>query len=245
MRAERPRHGFPAIRRAFSLRSAGARTVKIISMRVSVDQRFGLLLVIDSAQPVASGRKRRRAVLCRCECGKSKVVRCDHLTGGFVRSCGCQAPQASWTSIAPRRQPQYRNPHPSWTAMIRRCYNTAARNYRLYGGRGIVVCDAWRHDPAAFIRDMGPRPSSRHSVDRIDNNGNYEPGNCRWATIREQAVNRRTTLRVSFRGESFLLPDLCDRYGIASKSVRGRLSNGWPLELAVTTPIRFQRPRAA
>lgn len=90
-------------------------------------------------------------------------------------------------TLEPKRTPEYR----SWLAMKRRCCNTKNKDYPNYGGRGVVICERWLHDFSAFLADVGPRPSSVHSIDRIDSDGNYEPGNCRWATPIEQSRGRR------------------------------------------------------
>jgi hypothetical protein len=129
--------------------------------------------------------------LCGCECGGEKIVRAGHLLQDKIRSCGCltrasrSAPNKTHgMSLTPEYQ--------SWKSMKDRCLNKRNRAFKHYGGRGITVCDRWIKSFEDFYSDMGPRPSPRHSLDRYpDNNGNYEPGNCRWATSAQQRANQR------------------------------------------------------
>ena len=117
-------------------------------------------------------------------------------------------------------RPEYR----SWIEMRRRCSNPTRPEWARYGGRGIRVCERWESSFDDFISDMGPRPSSRHSLDRIDNDGNYEPTNCRWATAEEQARNRRTNV-VLATGE--IQADAAARLGITPRALTGRRAAGW------------------
>jgi hypothetical protein len=123
--------------------------------------------------------------------------------------------------------------HYAWTNMISRCINKNRPDYHRYGGRGITVCDAWRNSFSAFLADMGPRPDGT-SLDRIDNNCGYEPGNCRWATKHEQMQNTSATRRISFRGETMGINAWASRLGINKQSLSDRLRRGWPLEKALT-----------
>lgn len=111
-----------------------------------------------------------------------------------------------------------------WAGMKKRCTNKQAINYRNYGGRGISVCERWRASFRAFMDDMGPRPSLDHCIERIDNNGNYEPGNCRWATTAEQARNRRNNVFVVFEGVRMCMKDACAKAGINYETVSVRVS---------------------
>jgi len=123
--------------------------------------------------------------------------------------------------------------------MIRRCYDPKNHKIHLYGARGIVVCARWRESFTAFMEDMGPRPSPQHTVDRYpDQNGNYEPGNCRWATPAEQNRNRRDNVFVEHEGKRVLLVDLAAGLGLSREMVYGRLKLGWSLEDALTVPVR-------
>lgn len=143
-------------------------------------QSFGRMLVLERA----ANNGKQPAWLCVCECGVRKVVQGGNLRDGNVQSCGCL--RASSAGHAAAGSQTYN----SWKAMrARTCAPTNPR-YADYGGRGITVCARWRDSFAAFLEDMGERPADR-TLDRIDNDGNYEPGNCRWATASEQQANQR------------------------------------------------------
>jgi hypothetical protein len=121
--------------------------------------------------------------------------------------------------------------------MKERCNNPNSTGYSYYGGRGIKVCDRWAESPEAFVKDMGARPSPRHSIDRIDCNGDYGPDNCRWATARQQSDNRRNTRFLEIDGECAPLGQWSDRSGIDVETIRRRLDRlGWSAKEAVYKP---------
>jgi hypothetical protein len=124
--------------------------------------------------------------------------------------------------------------------MLKRCRNPNDKQYRNYGGRGITVCDRW-NEYENFHADMGERPEGM-TLDRINNDGNYEPSNCRWATRKQQQNNRRVTVRVVFRGESLTYKEISDITGVGDAIIRSRHANGWDLEKAATTPAEATKP---
>lgn len=161
-----------------------------------IGDRYGRLVVVSPAETV---NKHRRFV-CACDCGSETTVRSDHLRGGKIKSCGClwrqQTPCANGPQNMNYRHGRRSSPeYSSWAKMIQRCENPNTNRFQHYGGRGIRVCSRWRESFAAFIEDMGEKPSKKYSIDRIDVDGNYEPGNCRWALPSEQRMNRRDSVR--------------------------------------------------
>ena len=164
-----------------------------------IGRTFGRLHVMGLA--ATRPPNRNRWWLCRCECGKQVEVRTDQLVRDVARSCGClhQDQRRAMMKGNERnlqhghaRAPQHTAEYNTWQAMRQRCLNPNYHHYADYGGRNITFCKRWNTFDN-FFADMGPKPSPQHSLDRIDNNGNYNKRNCRWATPAEQAMNRRNT----------------------------------------------------
>lgn len=127
----------------------------------------------------------------------------------------------------------------AWSGAKKRCYNPNAAGYRRYGARGITMDPKWVNDFTAFLVDMGPRPSPKHSLDRIDNDGPYSPSNCRWATTKQQNRNRRTCLIMTYQGREMSLVDACELAGTSYDRVNARISAlGWDFERAISQPSR-------
>lgn len=122
-----------------------------------------------------------------------------------------------------------------WIGIKSRCLNPNAPGYQNYGGRGIKMCERWQESYQAFVDDVGDRPSARHTLDRINNDGDYEPGNVRWATYGEQRRNMRNNVWIEWNGERMIAPDWAKRLGISTQSMSYRLRH-WPLEEAMTRP---------
>ena len=128
-----------------------------------------------------------------------------------------------------------------WYGMVFRCTNEKYDRYMDYGGRGIKVCDRWIGEEGFknFLSDMGPRPSSRHTIDRYpNNNGDYEPSNCRWALPKQQSRNMRSNAFYEFDGESLCISEWAERYGIGPQVLARRIKLGWPMEIALTQPVK-------
>lgn len=183
-------------------------------------QQFGLWTVLAEA-PFKGGRTHW---FCRCECGTQKTVATIHLVRGASVSCGCDRPRGP-------SNPRYKHgSDPSlygvWCNMIQRCDNPNSPGYQDYGGRGIKICSRWREDFCAFSMDIGSRPSRKHSIDRIDNNRGYEPGNCRWATSQQQMRNTRRNRLVEHDGKMVPLVVATEITGVNYGTARWRLDNG-------------------
>lgn len=171
--------------------------------------KFGLLTVVSRATdwvPKKNPRFRKARWLCQCECGKFKIVRAGNLLNGGSSSCGhVSAAKARarlmGNTLTTKHGLSGSIEYNTWEHMKDRCYNENCEHYRHYGGRGISVCARWRDSFEDFLDDVGPRPNLHCTLDRINNNGNYEPGNCRWATKREQALNTRRAVNVLLNGE--------------------------------------------
>jgi len=152
-------------------------------------QRFGRLRVL---KPIEQ-RYRRYYWLCQCDCGQETTVDGIKLRNGNTRSCGCFRNETTVSRTLTHghsKRKGWTQEYRSWTKIFQRCYNPKCKNFHDYGGRGITVCERWLQFEN-FIADMGNKPTPKHSLDRINNDGNYEPGNCRWATHTEQMRNRR------------------------------------------------------
>ncbi len=181
--------------------------------------------------PASGGRVLAECKSCRT---RREVRRYDITTGSSkgCRSCGSKRHGHSRTGT-------YR----TWSGMVQRCSNPRSADFHNYGGRGIAVCERWRSFDN-FLADVGERPPGM-SLDRIDNDGNYEPGNVRWATRSENDRNRRSSRWVDYRGERRLLIELCEAFGVRWDTAAYRIRSGWTVEDAVETPARPKAPAAA
>ncbi len=150
-------------------------------------QKFGKLTAIS--------RDNKSRWYCECECGGNTTTNIANLRNGHTRSCGCLNIGAGNTTHGYTRGANKGKKYPpeyiAWNSMKNRCYKKSQQNYERYGGRGIKVCDEWLHDFPSFFSHIGTKPTPQHSLDRIDNMRNYEPGNIKWSTPKEQAANRR------------------------------------------------------
>jgi hypothetical protein len=172
-------------------------------------------------------RKRISFWRCKCDCGNETAIEGSRLRKGKARACGCERGK---DRAGLSKSPAYS----SWMAMTIRCQNPNYHSFKNYGGRGIKVCERWS-EFENFLTDMGPRPKGT-SLDRINNDGNYEPGNCRWATKKTQDNNRRTCKPVTFKGRTLPVSEWAKELGLNHITLRTRLSRGWSIDDALTIP---------
>jgi hypothetical protein len=199
-------------------------------------KRFGRWFVISRAENNSSGRA---CWLCRCICGTERVLAGILLRNGHSQSCGCFKRE----QIIVRSTKHGHNPangptsatYYSWASMINRCTNPRNKSFPRYGGRGIIVCERW-FDFRNFLADMGEKPNGRLSLDRIDNNGNYERDNCRWATRKEQARNTRRNRTLN--GQTKSITEWAEIYKLPRWIIYDRLRLKWSIEKVLTTPVR-------
>ena len=200
-------------------------------------KRFGWLTVLRRAGSLQAGgiQHAKPTWLCRCTCGQEVVVRGDYLRQGKKKSCTLNGHyfRQDFNTVA-------EDERKIWGGMIQRCYNPKNMPaFASYGARGIRVHRSWKNSFQQFLADMGPRPSKKHSIDRYPKrNGNYEPGNCRWATAREQGLNKDSTVRVQFRGEVVTVREYAEKIGVNARMIQKRLRAGWSIEDALTEPSK-------
>lgn len=181
----------------------------------------------------------------RCRCGTEKAIRAAHVKSGQIKSCGCSASDLMSAAkvthghwIGDQASPEWS----AWSLARNRCRNPDANAYAEYGGRGIMMCSRWADGEAGksgfecFLADMGLRPSPHHTLDRRENDKGYEPGNCRWVTMKEQGRNRRNNRLITYRGETMCVSEAAERYGIPYFRLINRIARGWPVERAIEEP---------
>jgi len=174
-------------------------------------QRFGRLTAV---RDVGVDKSRSRLWLCQCDCGKEKIVSSAILKAGGVKSCGCLSP-----GYRVRSDPIYM----TWQSMLMRCRNPKTNGYSNYGGRGITVCERW-HNFENFFHDVGEHPGPGFTLDRINVNGSYEPGNVRWSTLKAQANNRRNNIYITYQGEAKTLTEWCEQLDLPYHRTWDRLT---------------------
>lgn len=193
--------------------------------------RYGNLTVLSYAGQTST---KKSQWLCRCDCGKEIIASGAHLHQGGVTSCGCFGKERQRQAISTHRDIRS-GEYSSWSGMKDRCLNPDCKNYPKYGGRGITVCERWINSYEDFLADMGRRPTPKHSIDRYPNNdGNYEPTNCRWATVKEQANNRSSNHLLKHEGQTHSISTWAEIKGIGKTTIRERLRRGWAVHAALT-----------
>jgi len=192
-----------------------------------VDKKFGMWTVSQfshkqRAKTLGSGRKTPSWVyfwICRCDCGTERVVCGNNLRRGGSKNCGCVHPR---TQHGMTKHPA----HNTWWCMMQRCFNSRYTGYELYGGRGITVCDRW-HTFVNFWEDVGSTWQQGLMIDSIDNDGNYEPSNCKWSTPLQSANNRRTNHRIVTPKGRMTVTAAAKEYGLSRQTLFARIRYGW------------------
>ena len=197
------------------------------------NERFGKLLVIE---PVGKTPNRHIIWRCICDCGNELRTASTHLLSGHTTSCGCYLNNIRGKATITHGKSKS-STYKVWCEIIERTSNPNSKKYERYGGKGITICQRWRDSFEAFLEDMGERPKGT-SIDRINNLGNYEPGNCRWADHKTQCRNRSSNINLTFRGESKTLVEWCEELDLKYSTILCRIKRGWSTEAAFLTPIR-------
>lgn len=198
----------------------------LVSSRNINGQSVGSWYVIsDSGERLKSGR---RACKCRCVCGRTKLVDKKNLITGKTTSCGCVRP--SYRKLFLKYKAEYK----LWANIKSRCTNSNATGFKNYGGRGIRVCERWYYSFENFLEDMGQKPFRGATIERIDNNGDYEPSNCRWANKSEQCSNKRNNRILRFNGIDATLTEWSRATGMCRETIARRLDSGWSVDDALT-----------
>lgn len=196
-------------------------------------RRFGRLTVLG----FECLSKKKSIWRCLCDCGRLTFARTSDLTAGKHRSCGCLQVETvtvhGATKGSKRHAPATTAEYRAWNLMNQRCSNPSCPLYRLYGGRGIAVCDRWRSSFSAFLADMGHKPTSKMTLDRIDTNGNYEPSNCRWISHLRQQHNRRNNRKLTALGFTGNLSELADHFQVDFDALLAIYRGGMSAEDAI------------
>lgn len=190
-------------------------------LEIQIGKSFGRLTIVSD-----EGAKNRHSICkCLCECGNTTIVRMSALLSGNTNSCGCLNNEVrhklkEWSMKGTKNENgKLTSEYNIYRHMKARCYSKSNAKYPIYGGRGIKVCDRWLESFTNFLNDMGKKPSPIHSIDRINNDGNYEPTNCRWALPKEQSCNKRNNVWISFNGNKYHQAEFARMVGVGDKSI--------------------------
>jgi hypothetical protein len=196
-------------------------------------QKFGKLLVLSYSEKKTKDKK--RMVWCQCDCGNKKEITAANLVSGMSKTCGCERVETArktFTKHGYRSHPMYHR----WAAMMQRCYDENSHEFKNYGARGIKVCERWKESFWNYAEDLGLPPFPSASIDRVVNDGDYCPENCRWVSNKEQSTNRRTTKILEFNGKKMCIADWERKLGFCLGSLKKRFAVGLTVEQALSIP---------
>lgn len=204
-----------------------------------IGERYGKLIIISEVEPTAcSNGQRRRKFLCKCDCGKEKIVSFPNLCSGNTTSCGCNYKEAAKLRSKYNQGLLNSKLYGVWAAMKQRCYDPNKEHFDCYGGRGITVCNEWKDDFLVFYNwAINNGYQEGLTIDRIDVNGNYEPNNCRWIDNKQQANNKRTNVFLTLNGECHTIMEWSEKLGINAGTLQQRKHLGWSDEDILTRPV--------
>ncbi len=198
--------------------------------------RFGKLTIVEE---VGLNRYKKSQWLCRCDCGNTCISLWNQLQSGLKESCGCYQKESArkrFTTHGESVHSGNSTEYSSWICMKTRCLNPNSEKYKIYGGRGIKICSRWVDSFENFLSDMGRKPTKKHSIERINNDGNYEPSNCKWGTDLEQANNKRLNIFIVIGGIRKTAAQWGRQMGFPKSFVTNRIKAGWNPIDAVNTP---------
>lgn len=196
---------------------------------------YGRLTVLEFIE-----RKKRNSYWkCKCDCGNEIIIPITYLTTGDTKSCGCLRKETTATLSKKNSFVKNKRLYTIWIDMKRRCYNRKRKSYIYYGAKGIRVCKEWKEDFKIFQEwAINNGYKDNLTIDRIDNNGNYEPNNCRWVTIKEQNNNMSTNHIVNYKEKKYTLSQLAEKYNLDYDLVKNRIRYNWDIDKIVETPKR-------
>lgn len=199
-------------------------------MRKPIDitnKRYGRLIVLRQVGRKPTGRNEIMWE-CRCDCGNLISIPKSYLSSGDTKSCGCYALENK-KSMHLKHGLSGSYLYNIWSGMKQRCNDKSSLAYPNYGGRGIKVCNRWMNDFSLFAKDMGDRPSPKHTLERINNNKGYYKSNCKWATVKEQSLNRRSNISIQYKSVTYTALEFSEKIGITLNSLYQRLQKGWSI----------------
>lgn len=200
---------------------------------VNIGDKYGRLSILNEVE----SKKWKRYFLCKCDCGNETVVSLDNLRSGHTQSCGCL--RSDTTTIIKTKHGLYGSRlYRVWADIKKRCLNSKHHSFKDYGGRGIILCNEWKEYLPFYNWAMANGYQENLTIERIENNGNYEPGNCKWIPQSEQGKNTRANKIITYNEQSKPLCTWAKELGIKYDVLQLRLSRGWSIERAFNTPLQ-------
>lgn len=200
-----------------------------IDLNTIIGDRYGKLVILEA-------RRENQVIFCKCQCDCGRIkdnIRLGNMRKGHIKSCGNHYKEFTTRTHGMSKSRIYR----IYRKMLNRCYREQDESYKYYGAKGIRVCDEWKNNPAEFIEwAFANGYDDTLTIDRIDSCGNYEPKNCRWITMYEQCLNRKSNVYLEYQGEVKTISEWAKSLNIGDKLIRDRLRRGWTVDDALSLP---------